>query len=81
MHLPEMAVRVEICRTDADTLKEWRVVLGGSQRGGLSSRHGYMPTSGPLLMDSVDEILDGIRVLLEAYASGLSALQLELDWE
>ena len=78
MYQPEISVRVECCQTDVDTLREWRIVLGGAVRGGLSSAHGYLPTSGPLLADGIEDILAGIRNLLESYAIGLGGLQMEL---
>lgn len=80
MYQPEICVRVEICQTDAESLREWRIVLGGAQRGGFSGRHGYLPTSGPLLAEAIDEMVSGVRELLESYAVGLGGLQLDLDW-
>ena len=77
--MPEFTVRVEICQTDCGTLREWRIVLGGATRGGLSSRHGYLPTSWPLLLDELQDIKDGLTSLLEGYASGLGGYQLEFD--
>lgn len=78
MYQPEISVRVEICQTDVDTMREWRVALGGAVRGGMSMDHGYLPTSGPILGDQIDEILASIRALLEAYAIGLGGIQNEL---
>ena len=75
---PEISVRVEVCQTDAPTLREWRIVLGGAVRGGLSSSHGYLPTSGPLLLDQIEEIIAGVRNLLESYAVGLGGVQMDL---
>ena len=81
MYMPEISVRFEICQTDAQSLREWRVVLGGAVRGGVSAAHGYMPTSGPVLLDACEDILANIRSLLEAYAGAISGTQLELDYE
>lgn len=78
MYQPEISVRAEICQTDVDTLREWRLVLGGAVRGGLSSAHGYLPTSGPLMAEAVDEMVNGFRNLLESYCVGLGGLQMEL---
>jgi hypothetical protein len=79
MYLPEFTVRVEVCRTDAETLREWRVVLGGAQRGGFTDRHGYLPTGGPLLDDAVEEMVWQVRLLLEEYACTLGPSPLHLD--
>jgi hypothetical protein len=75
MYMPEITARFEICQTDAESLKEWRVALGGAVRGGMSVNHGYMPTQGPLMEEAIREILSTIRTLLEAYAVGLGGLQ------
>lgn len=78
MYQPEFTCRVEIAQTDVDTMREWRVVLGGAQRGGMAAKHGYLPTAGPIVEDQLCEILVEIRTLLEAYAIGLGGYQLEL---
>lgn len=75
---PEFVVRIEFAQTDIDNLREWRVVLGGSQRGGMTSDHDYMPISGHGLHDHIEQALGEVRTLIEAYVCTLSAYQLEL---
>jgi hypothetical protein len=71
LYMPEICVRAEFSQTDVDTLREWHVCLGGSQRGGMSMSHGYMATSGPMMADAIDTVMADIRALLEAYCVGL----------
>lgn len=78
MNRPEYVVRCEVAQTDDEHTREFHVVLGGAQRGGLSVMHGYFPDQGPELMGYVDEILEKMRTLLEAYACTLNPVQLEL---
>ena len=77
--MPEFAVRIECSQTDVDTLREWRVVLGGAVRGGLSSAHGYLPNSGCLVEEAVSDMLTNVRSLLEAYVCSLTSYQLSFE--
>lgn len=77
---PEFVVRIELSQTDIDNLREWRVVLGGMQRGGMTYNHEYTPISGRGLLDNVEKMLSNVRELVEGYASTLSAYQLELQF-
>lgn len=81
MYTPEISIRLEVAQTDAPHLREWRMVLGGAVRGGVSSAHGYLPTSGPILGEEIDNIYKAFKQLLEAYVSGLGGWQLQLDCE
>ena len=78
MYQPEFVVRIEWAQTDIDNLREWRVVVGGMQRGGMTAGHAYSPISGEGLLDNVEAALAEARSLLEAYASTLSCYQLTL---
>ena len=80
MYQPEFCVRIEWAQTDIDNIREWRVVLGGSQRGGLTADHAYSNISGPGLLDNVEACLARARDLLETYASTLTAYQLEFNY-
>lgn len=80
MNKPEFCVRIEVAATDNDTCKEFHVVLGGAQRGGLSVAHGYVPSAGSFLESGVEHMLGKAREMLEAYASTLGCQQVTL-WE
>jgi hypothetical protein len=78
MHQPEFAVRVEITTTDSDDLKEYRVIVGGMQRGGLSCTHGYMPTSGQEVEGHIEGVLLAVRSMLESYVCSFSTIEAKL---
>lgn len=79
MNLPEFCIRVEIAHTDTEEMREFHVVLGGAQRGGLSVAHGYLATMGPEMADEIEGILQKTREMLEAYACTLNPVQLQLE--
>lgn len=79
MHTPEFVIRVQIDKTDVDTLREWWVMMGGAQRGGMTAQHGYIHTEGPLVDEDFSHILTSVTDLLTAYACGLGGVQLTLD--
>lgn len=79
MNNPEFCVRIEFAQTDHEHTREYHVVLGGAQRGGLSVAHGYAPDYGPELAATIDETLTKAREMLEAYACTLNPVQLSLE--
>ena len=80
MYQPEFCVRLEYAQTDIDNLREWRVVLGGSQRGGMTAAHSYTPISGEGLFLNIESAIAAIRELVEAYAGSLSCTQLDFQF-
>jgi hypothetical protein len=79
MYAPHFCLRVEIALTDSDDLREFHLVLGGAQRGGVSVLHGYIPERGGEIEDVLGDIQGKMRELLEAYVCTWTATQLALE--
>lgn len=79
MNVPEYCIRVEVAQTDSEEMREFHVVLGGAQRGGLSVAHGYFPVIGPELLDVVTGIVARVEEMLVAYVVTLNPVQLQLE--
>ena len=79
MYQPHYCLRIEIATTDIDGLREYHVVLGGAQRGGVSLLHGYLPENGYETAAELESIREKLGELLEAYVCTWSFLPLTLQ--
>ena len=78
MYLPDCAVRIELVSTDIDPLMEWRVTVGGTQRGGMSIAHGYVNLASEQMANEISRVVEEAGTALSEWCAARHPFQLGL---
>lgn len=68
---PVFSVGFDLVETDGPGCYEWRIVVGGTRRGGVTTRHGYWTEPVPtpdltaVIVDLGQELLDLVNATVE----------------